>query len=187
MEQKKKTMVYFMHDGAAPALLCGLFCMLLATATLFRCRESSVKMMFLLSLLCLVLGVVKLRAAIRTDQGIASILHGVYFVVSGAVMLLANFGGVVFSSGVLGTMLFLYGAVRVTCAVFEKGEDVRALLNGCIQIFVGSGLVLFAGENGILATLAVLGIGIQLFTQHAHALHIFRLGGDAKDILVGRR
>ena len=42
-------------------------------------------------------------------------------------------------------------------------------------------------KRGAVEGGAVLGIGIQLFTQHAHALHIFRLGGDAKDILVGRR
>ena len=187
MEQKKKIMVHFMHDSAAPALLCGLFCTLLATATLFHCRSFSVKMMFLLGLLCLVFGAVKLRAAIRTDQSLATVLGSVYFVVFGAIMLLANIGGVIFSSRVLGTMLFLYGAVRVTCAVFEKSGDVGTLVNGCVQIAMGSCLVLFAGENGILAALAVLGTGIQLLLQHAHALHIFRLDGDAKDILVGRR
>ena len=172
----------FFQPEDIPALCAGLFCAGIGTTALCMGQQMRSRMMLLLSLGLLLWGIACTRNAMKENEPVSSILRGLYFVLFGAVMLLANLGGVAYSSRVLGTMLFLYGAAPIALLFAEKTFDQQKLVYGFLYASLGCILVLFSGEKGILPAVCVTLCGILIVRTAFHPSYNFCCVGDAKDV-----
>ena len=144
-------------------------------------------MMLLLSLCLLVWGIACTRGALKDGEGVPFLLRGVCFMIFGGAMLLANLAGVMFSSRVLGTLLFLYGAAPLALFFSEKSFDQSKMIYSFLYALLGCLLVLFSGEKGILPALCVTVFGICIVHAAFRTSYNFFIAGDAKDMQnIGR-
>jgi len=180
MEKTKRKIFFRVED--TPALCTGFFCAGIGITALCMGQRMRGRMMLLLSLGLLLWGIACTRNALKKSEPAASILRGLYFVLFGGAMLIANLAGVAYSSRVLGTMLFLYGAAPIALLFAEKSFDQQKMVYGFFYAVIGCLLVFFSGEKGILPALCVVLCGVCVMRTAFQPSYNFRYVGDAKDV-----
>jgi len=165
----------------------GVFLIVVGSMTLFLGQQASGRMMLLLGLCSCVWGTAALRDTIQNTQSMKCLLRGLFFTVFGAAILLSNLAGVLFSSRVLGTMLFLYGAVPIALVFSQQNLQPEQFFFCLPYAIYGCVLVLFSGQRGMLCAICVMLCGVHLTAEAVSLQHKFVHTGETKDMQTSGR